>query len=289
MNALQLTLNGVMAGSILMLPAIGLTLIFVIRRYVNFALAGHMTIGAYAGYAANTQLHWPALAAVPAAFVVAGLFGLATERLALRPVAAYGALTASIASIALNLVLENLARFAYGGQIRSYDLEVARDWSFGGLRLGPQQFEDLCVAACVMAATMLLLRLTPVGKALRAVGDNALLANIKGIDPETMGRLADFFGMGLAGVGGMLLALETSTAPEIGTQVLLSVFAAAVVGGLGSIAGAVAGALVVGVFEELSLLAFPATYRSVVGFAVILVVLTALPTGLFGKTGVRRC
>jgi len=287
MNPLQLVLNGVMAGSILMLPAIGLTLVFVIRRYVNFALAGHMTVGAYAGYSANVYLHWPALAAIPAAFVAAGLFGVATDHIALRPLAAYGALTVSIASIALNLVLENLARFVFGADVRSYDLEISRDWTFGALRVGPQQFEDLCIALGIMAASFLFLRLTPLGKAMRAVGNNAVLADIKGIDPEAIGRFANFFAMGLAGVGGMLFALETATDPELGTRVLLSVFAAAVVGGLGSIPGAVAGALVIGIFEELSLLAFPATYRSVVGFVAILVVLSVRPSGLFGQARAR--
>ena len=271
-----------MAGSILMLPAIGLTLIFVIRRYVNFAMAGHMTIGAYAGYAVNTGLHWPALAALPVAFGVAGGVGLISDHVALRPLAAYGALTVSIASIALNLVLENLARFIFGSQVRSYDLDIARDWTFHGLRVGPQQFEDLCIALAIMAVAFLFLRLTPIGKALRAVGDNPALADVKGIDPEAMGRFANVIGMGLAGVGGMLFALETATDPELGTHVLLSVFAAAVVGGLGSIPGAVAGALLIGVAEELSLLALPATYRSVVGFVAILLVLTLRPSGLFG-------
>ncbi len=287
MQVLQLALNGVMAGGVLMLPAMGLTVIFVVRRYVNFALAGHMTVGAYAGYAANTVLHWPALGALPVAFLAAGLFGVATDHLALRPLAAYGALTVSIASIALNLVLENLARFAYGSDVRSYDLDIARDWTAGGLRVGPQQFEDLCIALAIMVAAFLFLRLTPVGKAMRAVGDNPSLADIKGIDPEAMGRFANFFAMGLAGVGGMLFALETATDPELGTHVLLSIFAAAVVGGLGSIGGAVVGALVIGLAEELSLLAFPATYRSVVGFAAILAVLSLKPSGLFGRARAR--
>ncbi len=287
MNVLQLIVNGVMSGSILMLPAIGLTVIFVIRRYVNFALAGHMTIGAYAGYSVNVYLHWPALAAIPAAFLAAGLFGVVTDHLALRPLSAYGALTVSIASIALNLVLENLVRFVFGSEVRSYDLDIARDWTVGALRIGPQQFDDLCIALGIMAASFAFLRFTPVGKAMRAVGDNPLLADIKGIDPEAMGRFANFFAMGLAGVGGMLFALETANDPELGTHVLLSVFAAAVVGGLGSIPGAVAGALLIGVFEELSLLAFPPTYRSVVGFAAILLVLTLRPTGLFGRARMR--
>lgn len=280
-TALQLLLNGLLAGGILMLPAIGLNLIFIVRRYVNFAMAGHMTVGAYAGYVANTMFHWPALAAIPVAFVVAGVFGVVTDAIALRPLVAYGALTVSIASIALNLVLENLARFCFGSDVRSYDLDLLRDWVWHGLRAGPQQAKDLVVALLIMAAAFLFLKLTPAGKAMRAVGDNPVLADIKGIDPDAMGRVANFVAMGLAGVGGMLFALETAVDPELGSHVLLSVFAAAVVGGLGSIPGAVVGAAVIGVIEAMSLLVIPSTYTAAVGFAAILLVLSVRPQGLF--------
>lgn len=281
-QVLQLILNGLMAGGVLALPAIGLTTIFVIRRYLNFSLAGHLTIGAYAGYVANTLLGWPALAALPAAFVIAGLVGVASDYLALKPLSAYGTITVSIASIALNLVLENAMRLVFAADLLSYDLPIRRDWVIGPVRVGPQQLENLAIAVVIMAGLFLFLKLAPLGKSMRAVGDNPALADIKGIDPEHMGRLANFISMGLAGVGGMLLGLETAVEPELGSRVLLSVFAAAVVGGLGNIPGAVAGALLIGVFEELSLLVMPATYRSVVGFIAILLVLLARPQGLFG-------
>lgn len=281
-DVLQLILNGLMAGGILGLPAIGLTTIFVIRRYLNFALAGHMTVGAYAGYVANVLLGWPVLAALPFAFVVAGLIGVITDHIALKPLTPSGAITVSIASIALNLVLENAMRFAFTSELLSYDVPLMRDWVIGPVRVGPQQLENLMIALVIMAGLFAFLRLAPTGKAMRAVGDNPALADIKGIDPERMGRFANFLTMGLAGVGGMLLALETAVDPELGSRVLLSVFAAAVVGGLGNIPGAVAGALIIGMGEELSLLVMPATYRSVVGFAAILLVLAFRPQGLFG-------
>lgn len=284
-GVLQLVLNGIMAGGVLALPAIGLTAIFVIRRYLNFALAAHMTVGAFAGYVANVSWGLPAVAAIPLAFLVAGTTGLVTDHVALKPLTRAGPLTVAIGSIALGLVLENVVRFAFAGDLRSYDIKVVRDWVFGPVRVGPQQVEDLAIAVVVMIGVFLFLKLTPVGKAMRAVGDNPVLADIKGIDPERMGRLTNFFAMGLAGVGGMLLGLETTVDPELGSRVLLSVFAAAVVGGLGSIPGAVVGALVIGIFEEVSLLVLLPTYRSVVGFAAIFVVLMFRPQGLFGNPG----
>lgn len=280
---LQLVLNGVMAGSVLALPAIGLTTIFAIRRYLNFAIAGHMSIGAYAGYIANVVLGWPGSAALLVAFVAAGVFGIMTDRLALRPVLRFGLTLVAVASIALNLVLENFVRFCFGSDIRSYDVPVARDWSLWLLRVGPQSLVALLIAAAIMAVLFLFLALTPLGKAMRAVGDNPVLADIKGIDPERMGEIATFAAMGLCGVGGMLLGLQTSLDPELGFHVLLSVFAAAVVGGLGSIPGAVLGAMFIGVFEELSLLVVQPSYRSVMGFVAILLMLLLRPQGIFGS------
>jgi branched-chain amino acid transport system permease protein/neutral amino acid transport system permease protein len=134
-----------------------------------------------------------------------------------------------------------------------------------------------------MAAVFLFLAFTRLGKAMRAVADNPMLAGIKGINAETVGRLVNFVGMGLAGTGGMLLGLDTSIDPLTGFRVILSVFAAAVVGGLGSIPGAVVGALTIGVGEELSLLVFAPAYRSAVGFFAILLVLTLRPRGILGE------
>jgi branched-subunit amino acid ABC-type transport system permease component len=285
-QALQLGLNGVMAGAVLMVPAIGFTAMFAVLRFPNFALAAHMTIGAFAGLVANTVLGLPAIAALGAAFVAAGLVGLASDAAVLRPLRPAGALTVAIASIALNIVLENAVRFGFGNDLRDYDLPLLRDWTIGGLRVGPQQLEDAALALVVMAAVFAFLAFTRTGKAMRAVADNPTLANLKGIDPERVARLISLAGMGLAGIGGMLLGLDTSIDPLLGFRAILSVFAAAVVGGLGSVPGAVVGAFAIGLAEELSLLALPATYRSAVGFVAILLFLTFRPRGLLGERAV---
>jgi branched-chain amino acid transport system permease protein/neutral amino acid transport system permease protein len=279
----QLVVNGAMAGTILAVPAIGLTAIYAVLRFPNFAIASHATVGAFAGFVANVTFHLTILPSLIIAFAVAGLVGVASDELVLKRFRPAGYITTAIASIALTIALENVIRFSFGNELRGYDLPIARDLRIGPLRVGPQQLENLGVAVVAMGALFAFLAFTRTGKAMRAVADNPMLASIKGIDADTIGRLVNFVGMGLAGLGGMLIGLDTTIDPLTGFRAILSVFAAAVVGGLGSIPGAVVGALTVGIGEELCLLFLSPDYRSVVGFAAILLVLTLRPRGILGQ------
>lgn len=280
---LQALINGVMTGALIAVPAIGFSAIFAVLRYPNFAIASYATIGAFAAWWANAMLGWPVLPALAAAFAVTGLVGVAAEETALKRLRGNGALIVAIASIALNLVLENVVRFVFGNELRGYDLPIARDMRFGDLRIGPQQLQSLAFAVAIMAAVFLFLRYTRFGKAMRAVADNPDLARLKGIDPARIAIATIFLGAGLSGVGGVLIGLDTSIDPLTGYRVLLSVFAAAVLGGLGSIPGAVVGALALGIAEELALLVAPPTYRTAVGFVAILLMLTFRPRGILGE------
>ncbi|HXX85046.1 MAG TPA: branched-chain amino acid ABC transporter permease [Casimicrobiaceae bacterium] len=279
----QLAVNGVMAGTILAVPAIGLTAIYAVLRFPNFALASHATIGAFAGYVANVRLGLTLLPSVLIAFVVAGAVGVATDEAVLKRFRPAGYITTAIASIALTIALENIVRFSFGNELRGYDLPIQRDWRLGAIRVGPQQVQNLAIAVVTMGALFAFLAFTRTGKAMRAVADNPMLASIKGINAEAIGRIVSFVGMGLAGLGGMLIGLDTTIDPLTGFRSILSVFAAAVVGGLGSIPGAVVGALTVGVGEELCLLFLSPDYRSAVGFVAILLVLTLRPRGILGQ------
>jgi branched-chain amino acid transport system permease protein len=280
---LQLILNGVMAGTILAVPAIGLTAMFAVLRFPNFALASHATAGAFAGYVANVTFGLPLIPSLFFAFLVAGALGIASDEVVLKPFRAMGAITTAIGSIALTIAIENLIRFVFANELRGYDLPIARDWLFGGVRIGPQQVQNLAVSVVVMALVFVFLSFTRMGKAMRAVADNPMLADIKGINADTVARIVSFGGMGLAGLGGMLIGLDTSIDPLTGFRSMLSIFAAAVVGGLGSIPGAVVGALVIGIGEELCLLVLSPSYRSAIGFLAILLVLVLRPRGILGQ------
>ena len=279
---IQLSLNGLMAGAVLAVPAIGLTMVYAVLRFVNFSVAGHMAVGAYAGYMLNVWGGLPATVAVAGAFLAGGVIGIASDHVALRPLRGYSALTIAIASIALNVMIESALRFFFGGAPRDFAIPLRRDWTVGFLHIGPQQVENAVIAAVAMAILFVFLSLSLTGKAMRAVADNPMLADSKGIDPNRMARLAIGLGMGLAGIGGMLVGLDTSVDPLVGFRAILSVFAAAVVGGLGSVAGAVVGGVAIGMAEELSLLALPATYKSAVGFFAILLILMLRPQGIMG-------
>lgn len=278
---LQAIVNGLVAGSILTLPAMGFSAIFAVLRYPSFAVGALASFGAYAGWIANRHWGVPVELALPVAFVVAALVGMLAEWVAIRPLEKSGTLMMAVASLALSFLLENLLRFGFGNDLRGFDLPLLRDFTWGPLRMGPQQIKNMGLALAVMLAVWAFLRLSNAGRAMRAVADNPDLARLRGIDPTRVAMITVAMGSGLAGVGGMLLGLDTSIDPMTGTRLMLSIFAASVLGGLGSIPGAVAGAMVIGVVEELTVFAISPAYRTPVGFLVILLVLSWRPSGLF--------
>jgi branched-chain amino acid transport system permease protein len=282
MILLQALLNGLVSGALLAVPAIGFTAMFAVLRFPNFSVSGVATLGAFAGYVAyGAGLQMVGSLAV--AFVVAGTVGLLFDKAAHLPLVKQGALPAAIASIATGLVLENLLRVSFGNEPRGYDRPIARDIHLGEIRVSPQQLETMGLALALMAAIFAALAFTRIGKAMRASADNPELAALKGIRPQRVAALASFVGMGLVGIGGMLLGLDSSIDPLTGTRILLSLFAAAVLGGLGSAPGAVLGAFLIGIAEELSVLVVGSPYRAAVGFVAILAVLTLRPRGLLGE------
>lgn len=280
---LQAILNGIMSGALLAIPAMGLTAMFAVLRYPNFCVGPLATVGAFAAWAFHVNFGFGVLPSVVIAFVAAAVVGMVVEQLALARLRPSGALTVAIGSIAAMIVLENLVRFFFGNDLRSFDTPLVRDWFFGGLRVGPQQVQTAVIAAAIMAAVFAFLLFTRYGKAMRAVADNPDLARLYRMDPARIALATVALGTGLAGVSGVLLGLDSAIEPMTGSRLLLPIFAAAVLGGLGSIPGALLGALLIGLGEEISLLAIPPTYRSAVGFVVILLVLSIRPQGLLGE------
>lgn len=293
MEILQYVLNGLVLGALVALPALGLTLIFSVQGFVNFSVAAQMTVGAYAGWFAATWGGLPFVAILPIAFLLPAMIGVAADKIALAPIrrsrAGNVALMLAVASIALNLALENALRFLFGSDLNAFDLPIERDMRVLGLSIGPQQLRNLLIALAVAGGLAAFFSLTRWGKAMRAVADNPDLARLKGIDPKKLASAATFLGMGLAGIGGALLAIDTSVDPSTGSRLLLIIFAASVVGGLSSLAGAVLGALLIGVLGEVALIVLPPVYQSLTAFLAILLVLLVRPNGLFSSIGgIRR-
>jgi len=217
--------------------------------------------------------------------LVSGLLGVGVDRLAFRPMRNRRPLTLAIVSIGISFILENMARFIWGNEHKSYNIPVLRGMELGNLRIGKEQVLILCIALAFMILVQVLLRFTRMGKAMRAVADNPMLASVKGIDSEKIILRTSFIGAALAGIAGMMLGVDTAIDPLMGFKLVLSIFASAILGGIGSATAALGGAFFVGLAEEVSMIWLPATYKSAIGFGMIVLVVLFRPQGLFNRNG----
>ncbi len=278
----QYVWNGLVTGGILALPAIAFSLLWRLLRFPNFAVSTYLTVGAYVALALNQGLRVSIGLAWLGALAGTGAVALAVDRIAFRPMRDRRPFSLAIASIGVAFVLENVVRFIWENDFKSYDVPVARAMSVAGLRIGRDQLLILGVAAVLMTLAQMFLHRTRLGIAMRATADNPLLAAVKGVPTERVIAAATLGGGALAGGAGVFLGLDASIDPLMGGSLIISVFAAAILGGVGSAPGALFGALIVGTVEEVGTLVIPPTYKTAIGFVIILVVLLVRPTGLAG-------
>src|SRR3989440_5216711 len=284
----QTFFNGIITGVIMTLPALAVTLLFGVLKFPNFAVGAMMTVAAYMAFALNAQLGWPLVAASVAAALLMGFACIAIDQVTCKPLRERGGITLMVASLGLGFILENIARFAYGNSARSFVIELARPFRFADVRMNQEQMITLGVSTAAMIAMWLLLTRSPMGRAMRAVADNPSLALVRGIESPRVIRWTWFIAGVLLAVGGVLIGMDRALEPPMGSNYLISVFAAAILGGLGSPLGAFVGALVIGVVSELSTLAVPPNYRIGVPLCAISGVLIFPPQGLFGSPYIRK-
>jgi branched-subunit amino acid ABC-type transport system permease component len=288
MQAIQTLFNGIVTGVIMTLPALAVTLLFGVLKFPNFAVGAMMTVAAYLAFALNAQLGWPLFAASIAAAVAMGFLCIGIDHVTFKPLRERGGITLMVASLGLGLILENIARFAYGNSARSFVIELARPFRVADVRMNHEQMITITVATVAMLLMYVLLSRMPMGRAMRAVADNPALALVRGIESPRVIRWTWFIaGLLLAG-GGVLIGMDRALEPPMGSNYLVSVFAAAILGGLGSPLGAFVGAIVIGVVSELSTLVIPPNYRIGVPLCAIAVILIFRPQGLFGQPYIRK-
>ena len=278
----QYVFNGVVTGGILALPAVAFSLLWRLLRFPNFAVSTYLTVGAYAAFVLNHGLRTSIELAWLGALVVTGVVALVVDRIAFRPMRDRRPFSLAIASIGVAFILENVVRFVWSNDFRSFNVPVTRAMSVAGLRIGRDQLLILGVAVVLMVLAQMFLWWTRLGIAMRATADNPLLAAVKGVPTERVIACATLGGGALAGGAGVFLGLDASIDPLMGGGLIISVFAAAILGGIGSAPGALAGALIVGIMEEVGTLVVAPTYKTAIGFTIILVVLLLRPTGLAG-------
>lgn len=284
-RALQATVNGFVAGSYTGLGAIGLTLVLGVLKLVNFAHGDLLVTGAYFTIL-FAWLGLPLPLAMLAAMVATAALALATEKIIWQPLrlAKAGSLQLFLSAIGLGLVLRFTVQFFAGSQVRTLGANVVTSIAIGPLRLGTLQALALVVGISAMVIVGLALRFTSIGKEMRAFADNRALAEVSGIDTQHIINVTWIASGFLAALSGILYATAIgSFNPNFGITLLLSLFAATVLGGIGNPYGALVGGLVIGLSQEWSTLLFNARWKPAVGFALLILMLMFMPQGIFGR------
>ncbi|MBD2096331.1 branched-chain amino acid ABC transporter permease [Trichocoleus sp. FACHB-591] len=281
----QLIVNGIAVGSIIALAAVGLTLTYGILRLANFAHGDFLTLGAYLtllanGFGINIWL------AVVLGVVGTILAVLLTEKLLWSPMRDRRAssTTLIIISIGLALFLRNGIILFWGGGNQNYDLPVASAVSLFGIRIAYYRLIVVGLAILVILGLHYLLQNTKIGKAMRAVADDIDLARVSGINVDQVVIWTWVIAGSLTALGGGMYGLITAVRPNMGWFLILPMFAAVILGGIGNPYGAIAGALIIGVAQEVSTYWLPTEYKLGVALLIMVLVLLVRPQGLFKGT-----
>lgn len=297
----ELIAYGIVLGSIITLGAVGLTLIYGIANFANFAHGDLMAVGAYVALftvgvffpavgivsapIGPLSFGWTMLIAFIPAMLLTGLVAVAVDRFVYRRLRRMGAapVILAIASLGMAFAVRGLIFLIWGPNIVSYSRGLRSVLRLPlGIRLRWDQVVIFVVAWALVAALYLFLQKTKVGKALRAMADNPDLARVSGIAIERMIVLTWLIGGGLAAAAGIMLGIDSQLQPEMGWNFLLPLFAAVILGGIGNVYGALVGGLVLGVAQQLSTAWLIPSYKPVVAFAILILILLVRPQGIFG-------
>jgi neutral amino acid transport system permease protein len=281
----QLFVNGVAVGSIIALAAVGLTLTYGILRLSNFAHGDLMTLGAYLTFVANsTGLNIWLSIVLGAAATVLGI--LLSEKIVWAPMRSRRAssTTLIIISIGLALFIRNGIILLWGGSNQRYNLPVAEAILFLGVRIPYYDLLVTILAVLVIGVLHYLLQNTKIGKAMRAVADNLDLARVTGINVDRVIIWTWVIAGTLTALGGSMLGLVEGVRPNMGWFLILPMFASVILGGIGNPYGAIAGALVIGIAQEVSTYWLPTAYKLGVALVIMVLVLLFRPQGLFRGT-----
>jgi neutral amino acid transport system permease protein len=282
----QLTVEGLQFGLIIALAAVGLSLIFGTTGLVNFSHGELVTLGAIAAYYLSAGAGLPFLLAAPIAVVIAGALGGVQDRILWRPLrkSGTGLIAMMIVTIGLALFLRAFFQYQFGAGSRSFPAYTTQAGiDLGLFSLTPRAMWSMSIATTVLILVGLALLKTRIGKATRAVADNPALAASSGIDVDRVIQVVWISGAALAGLAGILLGLAQQVNFQLGFQILLLTFAAVVLGGLGTAFGALVGALVVGVFLQVSTLVIPSELKNAGALAILILILLVRPQGILGR------
>lgn len=285
-------INGLAVGMTYGLVALGYSLVFGILDLVNFAHGSTYAFGAILTWYLISVLKMNIWLACAISIVATGLLGVLLERIGLKPLRMKHAkaITSLITTIGFSYIIENCLTIAFGSQAQRFNLNL--DFAtvrIGDVQIGSSKFIIVGVALILLLVLYFLLQKTKMGLAMRTVGENHVAASICGIDVDVIIMLAFFISGACAAVAGTLIGGYYQTvSPSMGVAVGNKAFAAAVVGGLGSLPGSIVGGLIVGLSECLAAVYLGGTYTDTIAYIVLFVVLVIKPSGLFNAKGIVK-
>ena len=285
-QALNRFAQGLRFGLLIALAAVGLSLIFGTTGLTNFAHGELVTLGALVAYLFNSTLGVPLLFAAILTVIVCGGAGYANDRLLWGPLRRRGTglIAMMIISIGLSIVLRYVFLYLFGGSTQSYPgARGEKSIGPGSITLTLLDYLSMAISVVVLLGFAFFLLRTRTGKATRAVADNPALSSASGIDVDRVIRVVWIAGAALAGLAGVLLGIAQQLSFQMGFQILLLIFAAVTLGGLGTAFGALAGSLVVGIVVEMSTLFMPAELKYVGALVILIVILLVRPQGILGR------
>lgn len=281
---LQQLANGVMLGGIYGLMALGLTLIYGVLYIPNFALGHQAMIGAYFTYFLVSLAEMNYFVAVALAMVGMAAIGVGIERLVFRPIKDQPHVNGFIAAFGLLFIMESAALIAWGASYRKietvYDRQV---FSLLGVQLPLQRIMVVVAVIAIFAAIQLFLRRTTAGAALRAVSQEPEAARLVGIDGNRAASLTMAVGSALAAAAGGLIGPVILVFPTMGSLMIMKAFVITILGGMGSVAGAIIGGFLLGLVEAMAVGFISPSYKDLYAFAFLVIVLAVRPTGFFGR------
>jgi branched-chain amino acid transport system permease protein len=289
----QQILNGVFVGSIYALFAVGYTLVFGVLDILNLAHQAVFMLAAFAALVLVADAHLSLLVALPAAVLIGGLIGIVLERLAFRPLRgrADSNISGLISSLAMATVFEAIALQIFGPDISRFPQGTFSDRmvQIGGAQASLLQLCIVGISVVLMALLTLLLTRTRLGRRIRAVAESPRAARILGVDVDRTIAMAFFLSSALGGAAGVLFGLAfNSISPDVGRSVELKGLAVIILGGMGSVPGAVIAGFALGLIEVFTVAHIGSSFRDAVSFAVLFLVLIARPRGLFGRAAARE-
>ena len=282
----QLLLNGIIAGSIYALIAIGFTVIYRTVKFFHFAHGVVYTVGAYFAYTLYILAGFNIIISALLAIIFSALLGVAIDKSVyyyLRIKKASN-LIFMLASFGVFILLQNLIQLIYGAQILTIRTgPIKEGHHFLGAVITDIQIIILVVSIILMVLLWIFIQRTKLGKAMRAVSDDPIAANVVGINPEKIVRTSFALGSALAGAAGILISFETNIEPTMGFNALLKGIIASIIGGIGNIPGAVLGGFFLGLVENLGIWKIQAGWKDAIAFGVLIVFLLFRPSGILGK------